>query len=531
MKYKKLNPPSLIGHKKLEEFSALLNSYTSEKSSLKALSKIPYSPESYKLLQEKINEFLVAESLLNSAIAKSFTIYENKIKSQDKDKAQLERDNKGLLIELHKFLKVNSSSEEEEPCDTNDKTTKTDENNKATGNSTKTRKRRGAPKGHPGASRSIPSSFDSEEIINPPSTCSCGCTHIIQLDSSDDKYIEDIVPVIKVVKKVKYLQGKCTSCGKILRTKKGFSGPPVETGKNIGAMLTMMRQYGMTYGNLSKLCKDILDIPITRSGVLGIVNRYTDKIKSTYEIIEHQVSKENVLHGDETGWKVKGKSGYIWVMCNKNIVYFHYNQSRAGRVVGDILGYDYNGIVVCDFYAGYNFLENTQRCLVHFLRDTNKQCEIYKGSKALKNFKDNVKAFIQTGLFIQEMEESEEKEKKIKKLERKLDTLSNAKLPRGKPENLVKRIKKFKDQMILFVRNPNVEYHNNRAERNIRSVVIARKNSFGSDTVAGAERVCILQSVVETCKINDIQPFEFIKKAINEVSTLKDTLINKLLNR
>jgi hypothetical protein len=68
------------------------------------------------------------------------------------------------------------------------------------------------------------------------------------------------------------------------------------------------------------------------------------------------------------------------------------------------------------------------------------------------------------------------------------------------------------------------------SERNIRSVVIARKNSFGSDTVAGAERVCILQSVITTCKINDIQPFEFIKNAINEVSTLKDALNNKLLN-
>ncbi len=324
--------------------------------------------------------------------------------------------------------------------------------------------------------------------------------------------------------------GKCASCGKVVRSKKGISGPPVKTGRNIGALLTMMKQYGMTYGNLSKLCTDILDIPVSRSGVLGIVNRHTDQMKIIYDIIGHHIPRESVLHGDETGWKVRGKSGYIWIMCNKNAVYFHYNKSRAGSVVEDLLGSDYKGIVVCDFYGGYNVLKNTQRCLVHFLKDIKKQCEIYRGSKALHQFKNDIKTFIKDGLKVQKIKEPEEKEVEIEKLEKMLDSLGRAKLPRGEPENLAKRIRKFKNQMMLFIRHPDVEYHNNRAERHLRPMVIARKNSFGSDTSDGAERICILQSVVETCKVNNIRPYEFIRSVIKANPKFHNVLTVPLLD-
>jgi len=92
--------------------------------------------------------------------------------------------------------------------------------------------------------------------------------------------------------------------------------------------------------------------------------------------------------------------------------------------------------------------------------------------------------------------------------------MAKVKLPKGDPENLAKRIANYKDQMMLFVKHPGVEYHNNRAERHLRPMVISRKNSFGSDTDAGAKRMCILQSVVETSKLHGIQPFGFIKKII-----------------
>jgi len=500
---KKLKAPKYSEDELRGEYASILKQRYSRRAVFEACSKLSFSPEAYSIVLEAGSDLLKTQRALDDATARILFDYERKIKQLTAEAKQVSRENKGLLIELRRSMKIKDENEKEKEDSEKTETTSDPD-------ITKKRRKRGAPVGHRGNNRPTPNGITNTEIVQPPAVCDCGCRNILTLEESDDKFIEDIITV-KIVTKIKYLMGKCTECGKIVRSEKGASGPPVETGPNIGAYLTMLKQYGMTYGNLSKLCGEILDIPITRSGILGIVNRNVDKMNPIYDIIANHIPKEPILHGDESGWKVRGKSGYIWIFCNKNFVYFLHDKSRGGTVPKDVLGEDYKGILVCDFYGGYNFLENTQRCLVHFLRDIKKQCEIYTGSKALAEFKESVKTFIKNGLEIQKMEESEEKQKEIEKLGVKLDVMAKMRLPKGDPEKLIKRIRKYKDQMMLFVKHPGVEYHNNRAERHLRPMVIARKNSFGN---AGAKRMCVLQSVVETCKVNNIRPFHFIKKII-----------------
>ncbi len=66
--------------------------------------------------------------------------------------------------------------------------------------------------------------------------------------------------------------------------------------------------------------------------------------------------KQPVVNADETGWKVRGSQWYVWIFCNRSVVFCHADRSRYSKVVEDILGKDYAGTAVCDFYAAYNFL-------------------------------------------------------------------------------------------------------------------------------------------------------------------------------
>jgi hypothetical protein len=109
------------------------------------------------------------------------------------------------------------------------------------------------------------------------------------------------------------------------------------------------------------------------------------------------------------------------------------------------------------------------------------------------------------------MPEDLRKDTALKKLEKRLDRLACMKVTRGKATTLVKRIAKYRDDVIRFVSHPGVEFHNNRAERQLRPLVINRKISFGSDTEAGARRYCILHSVLETCKLQGINPIDFLR--------------------
>ncbi|MDP2815765.1 MAG: transposase, partial [Rectinemataceae bacterium] len=163
---------------------------------------------------------------------------------------------------------------------------------------------------------------------------------------------------------VEYRRGVCTKCGKEIRHPEA-AGPVVEIGANLAAHLAMLRQAGVSYRKLSAFCTETLGIPLSPSGAMGVVSRVADRNIPIYETIGNVLSKQPVLHGDETGWKVRLEQWYVWIMCNRSLVYLLPDKSRSAKTPERLLGKDFEGIVVCDFYGAYNFLPKTQRCLLH----------------------------------------------------------------------------------------------------------------------------------------------------------------------
>ena len=60
-----------------------------------------------------------------------------------------------------------------------------------------------------------------------------------------------------------------------------------------------------------------------------------------------------------------------------------------------------------------------------------------------------------------------------------------------------------KGSLFTFLLYPNIEYHNNIAERGLRSNVVIRKISYGSKSETGATSHSVLMSVMETCNMRD----------------------------
>ena len=437
---------------------------------------------------------------------------EERIAELERANAELRDANEGLQrnlartqYELQRALGVKSKSGQASPKP-NPCPPQTDSEGRHAG-------KRGAPKGHRGNTRPIPDSVDVETVIGPPQFCDCGADEVVPLTEFDLRYVEDIPPVTRIVTRYIYLWGRCGQCGKVVRHPEGYTGPPVRTGPNLAAHLTVISQMGMTFRKLSALSSDTLGIALTPSGALGIVERVGDSLLGPYRDILEAVRQQLCLNGDETGWKILGKNCYIWCFCNKHLAYFHPDASRAAEVIESILGKDFPGIVICDFYAAYNCLSRTQRCLVHLLRDIAKEREVLPNSKKLERFENAVRDFIRSGLQAQAMPEGEEKAAAVDRLRRQLRRLANAKVTEGKATTLVKRIEKYQNDIIRFVTHPDVEFHNNRAERQLRPLVIARKVSFGSATEHGALRYCVIHSVIETCRLRGIEPIEFIRRA------------------
>lgn len=377
-------------------------------------------------------------------------------------------------------------------------------------------KSRGAPKGHRGRSRPVPAEVNKIEIVSLPDTCPCcDSSDILQSQEYISKYIEDIAPLVKNTTEKRYMKGICSHCRGQVVSPEATSGPPVIIGDNLIALLAVMReQMGVSFRKLSRFSSESLQISLTPSGSLGILNRVSQKIQPVYKGIEVSLRAQSVLHGDETGWRMDGERWYMWCFCNRDMVYFHPDRSRGAKVPKEIVGEDYQGVMHADFYGAYNIFNNIQRCLIHFLRTIKEELEVTPCEKALLKLKRGMKSIIEMGKEIKLLPETANKKQQIKELEGKLHALMKIKSKNKKADTLVQRIKRHEKELLRFVKHKEVEYHNNRAERTIRSVVIFRKISFGSRTPQGAQYYAMLSSVLETCRLKGNSMLVFLKEVL-----------------
>lgn len=395
-------------------------------------------------------------------------------------------------------------------------------------------RKRGAPVGHRGNTRRIPTHVDIEETIPAPIACpDCGHTHLTSLDAVDDRYIEDIPPVLRVVTHRKYHQAFCPRCQNVVHNPEALRGPPVQTGPRLAAHFALLRtRLGVTYRKLALYATEVLGIPLTASGALGILNRMADRMEPLYDGLAHALTVQRTLHGDETGWKVDGLRWQLWCFCNASMAFFHADKSRGGQVVIGLLGKDFAGLLHCDFYAAYNGLPNLQRCLIHFARDIHEERLITPNDDFLATLHDNTQLIMDSAKALRaDTLPSLAAAKELQLgMQHALDTMTAIEPPESRALTLVKRLRKHRDSILAFLKVPGAEFHNNRAERQLRPAVIFRKLSFGNRTEAGAHRFAALVSVIETARLQKHDLSEFLLRIrlaqANAVAPLAAELLN-----
>jgi hypothetical protein len=80
-----------------------------------------------------------------------------------------------------------------------------------------------------------------------------------------------------------------------------------------------------------------------------------------------------VTYGDETGWRIGAKLAWLWVFTNKYMTVYAIRFSRGHKVVEEIMGIYYDGVLVTDFFSAYDPLPYEKgKCIAHILRRLSK---------------------------------------------------------------------------------------------------------------------------------------------------------------
>ena len=88
------------------------------------------------------------------------------------------------------------------------------------------------------------------------------------------------------------------------------------------------------------------------------------------------------------------------------------------------------------------------------------------------------------------------------------------KVEHTKLQALAKEILNDWDAVVAFVKNPELPPTNNEAERALRHAVIARQIGFGTRTSEGSLAYSSLLSVIETCRLREINPGTYIAEVL-----------------
>jgi transposase len=73
------------------------------------------------------------------------------------------------------------------------------------------------------------------------------------------------------------------------------------------------------------------------------------------------------------------------------------------------------------------------------------------------------------------------------------------------------------DGLTLFIDDGRIELDNNIVERSIRPIALTRKNALFAGSDGGAEHWAIIASLIETCKINDVDPLDYLTDIITRI--------------
>jgi len=295
----------------------------------------------------------------------------------------------------------------------------------------------------------------------------------------------------------------CGVCHKIHMPKLDLSGEVVGAHR-VGIRLMSLVSYLHTVGRMpvervQKLLESLYGLHLGRGEITKILHTVASMGKSEVEKLLHAVRGSPAVNADETGWREDGKNGYIWSFSTPDVRYFIRDKSRSGEIAKGVLGEDYGGVVISDFYCGYNvLLGRHQRCWVHYLRDLRALVEANPGDRGVAIWVGKVKAVYRRARALAS-DDSKARQKQRIAFEEELYRLARPYLKRDVPQRiLAERIERFLPEMFVFVECPEVPSENNAAERAIRPAVTARKVSGGTRSAKGSETRMALMSLFGT---------------------------------
>ena len=222
------------------------------------------------------------------------------------------------------------------------------------------------------------------------------------------------------------------------------------------------------------------------------------------------------------GHKENGKRFWTWCFRAATYTLFHIDKSRGSKVLIDVLGEEFEGVIGCDYWGAYKkymrLHESVQLqfCMAHLIRDVKYLATL--SDKATKAYGERLReALREMFRVIHRREEVLPRtfERRLSVVRDRVFALATEDVPSSnEAQNMANRFFQHGDSYFRFITTPGIEPTNNLAEQAIRFVVIDRRITQGTRSESGRDWCERIWTMIATCTQRGLNVFEFLRQSI-----------------
>src|SRR5512142_73732 len=251
------------------------------------------------------------------------------------------------------------------------------------------RKRPGRKAGHPPSHRPAPPPEQIDRTIEVPLPPECPECHAPLDDvpvTVHDQYQIDLPEPEPVVTRFRVPVARCPACYRRVQgrhpeqTSDALGAAAVQFGPRLlGFAADLKHRVGTPFRKAAAVLTTLTGLVVSAAALVRGSQRLARLAGPSYDALVAAARHSAVQHVDETGWKIGGRSAWLWVFADAHATLSRIRKSRGHEVVVEVLGEDYQGVLVSDCFLAYdplNFMKS--KCASHLL----KRCSEIEQSKS-----------------------------------------------------------------------------------------------------------------------------------------------------
>jgi len=362
-----------------------------------------------------------------------------------------------------------------------------------------------------------------------PDACSCGHSFDGSEERVDDPVIHqqwELPPVCPLVFEYELLRLRCPGCGR-----PRLADLPVGVSWSAFAarleahIATLAGVYRLSRRQVREVVENVFNVPISVGAVDAAIMRMSAILADPWEKLREYIQRAQLVHADETGWRLAGAQQYLWLAASALAACFRIDPHRSQQAAKELLGEQFGGLVVSDRYSGYHWLDVLQQqlCWCHVIRQlvevSERQAATGKlGKKLVKAAREVIKIHRR---YLKDGHDLDWLREQLAPLRKQIQDLleQGARGRHQRTANFCAGLLEEYEGLWTFcdVNDMQIPLTNNAAERALRHAVIMRRIQGGTQSQQGNHWVERILSVRETLRLQDRPVLDYLIRAATAV--------------